>query len=38
MAREAYAADGRRILDATVGGKLTIFPKVDYGSLFDAND
>jgi hypothetical protein len=34
MAREAYAADGRRILDATVGGKLTIFPKVDYESLF----
>ncbi len=34
MAREAYARDGREILDATVGGKLTIFPKVDYESLF----
>lgn len=34
MAREAYQADGRRILDATVGGKLTIFPKVDYDRLF----
>jgi len=34
MARAAYAAAGRSILDATVGGKLTIFPKVDYASLF----
>jgi hypothetical protein len=34
MAREAYVRDGREILDATVGGKLTIFPKVDYESLF----
>ncbi len=33
-AREAYSKAGRRILDATVGGKLTIFPKVDYLSLF----
>lgn len=33
-ARDAYAQAGRRILDATVGGKLTIFPKVDYLSLF----
>jgi len=33
MARQAYEADGRRVLDATVGGKLTIFPKVDYSSL-----
>jgi hypothetical protein len=33
-AREAYTQSGRRILDATVGGKLTIFPKVDYLSLF----
>jgi hypothetical protein len=35
FAREAYEADGRQILDATVGGKLTIFPKVDFTSLFD---
>jgi hypothetical protein len=35
MARQAYEADGRRVLDATVGGKLTIFPKVEYDSLFD---
>ncbi|PKO17707.1 MAG: hypothetical protein CVU39_04285 [Chloroflexi bacterium HGW-Chloroflexi-10] len=34
MARKVYAADGRRVLDATVGGKLTIFDKVDYNSLF----
>lgn len=33
-AREAYSKAGRRILDATVGGRLTIFPKVDYTSLF----
>lgn len=34
MADKAYASDGRRILDATVGGKLTVFPKIDYDSLF----
>ena len=34
MAREAYQQAGREVLDATIGGKLTIFPKVDYGSLF----
>jgi hypothetical protein len=34
MARDAYQKAGREILDATIGGKLTIFPKVDYGSLF----
>lgn len=34
MARQAYEADGRRILDATIGGQLTVFPKVDYNSLF----
>jgi hypothetical protein len=34
MAREVYQKSGREILDATIGGKLTIFPKVDYGSLF----
>lgn len=34
MAREAYKKDGREILDATVGGKLTIFPKVKFDSLF----
>jgi Protein of unknown function DUF115 len=35
LARDTFAEDGRRILDATVGGKLEIFPKVDFGSLFE---
>jgi len=34
MARQAYEQAGRSIVDATVGGKLTIFPKTDYNSLF----
>lgn len=34
FAREAYHQAGREVLDATIGGKLTIFPKVDYDSLF----
>jgi hypothetical protein len=34
LAKNAYENNGRRILDATIGGKLTIFPKVDYNSLF----
>jgi hypothetical protein len=36
LARKAYEADGRRVVDATVGGALEVFPKVDYGSLFPA--
>ena len=32
-----YKQNGRRIIDATVGGKLQVFPKVDYYSLFDRN-
>ncbi len=34
FAREAYRKAGREVVDATIGGKLTIFPKVDYNSLF----
>lgn len=34
MAKEAYQRNGREILDATVGGKLTVFPKITYESLF----
>lgn len=34
MARKAYEEAGRQVLDATIGGKLTIFPKVDYDRLF----
>ena len=34
LARNAFHQAGREVLDATVNGKLTIFPKVDYNSLF----
>jgi len=34
MAREEYEKDGREVLDATVDGKLTVFRKVEYESLF----
>jgi hypothetical protein len=34
LARDAYSNAGRYVYDATIGGKLTIFPKVDYSSLF----
>ena len=34
MVRQAYEANGRKVLDATVDGKLQIFPKVDFNSLF----
>ena len=33
MAKQAYADDGREIVDATVGGKLNVFPKVAYDSI-----
>jgi len=34
IAKEVYTQDGRTILDATVDGKLQIYPKVDYANLF----
>lgn len=34
LAHHAYQADGRQVIDATIGGNLQIFPKVDYDSLF----
>jgi hypothetical protein len=34
MARRAFEAAGRQIVDATVGGRLQVFPKVDYNALF----
>jgi hypothetical protein len=34
MARDAYRRAGREVLDATIDGRLTVFPKVDYNSLF----
>ncbi len=34
LAKEAFEAAGRRVVDATIGGKLTVFPKVAYDSLW----
>ena len=34
LAKQAFEADGRKILDATIDGKLDVFEKVDYYSLF----
>jgi ligand-binding SRPBCC domain-containing protein len=34
LARAAFEAAGRSVLDATVGGALKVFPKVEYASLF----
>jgi hypothetical protein len=34
MAKAAFEEDGRRVLDATVNGNLTVFPKTDYDRLF----
>lgn len=37
IAKEEYERQGGRIRDATIGGKLSVFPKVDYLSLFQAH-
>jgi len=34
LAREAFRRGGREVVDATIGGDLRVFPKVDYNSLF----
>jgi hypothetical protein len=34
LARQAYEAAGREVVDATIGGQLRVFPKVAYDSLF----
>jgi hypothetical protein len=34
MARQAYQTAGREVLDATIGGQLEVFPKVEYDALF----
>ena len=34
LALDAYQAAGRQVLDATIDGKLTVFPKVEYDTLF----
>lgn len=36
LAREAFEGDHRQVLDATFGGKLKVFPKVTYSTLFSA--
>jgi glycosyltransferase involved in cell wall biosynthesis len=38
LARAAYERAGRRVVDATVDGKLEVFPKVEFTSLFDPKD
>jgi hypothetical protein len=34
MARQVYEQDGRQVVDATIDGKLRVFPRVEYDSLF----
>ena len=36
LARTAFESDGRRILDATLGGRLEVFPKVPFESVFSS--
>lgn len=38
LARQQFEAAGRSIVDATVGGKLTVFPKRDLKDLFSSRD
>lgn len=38
LARDEYERAGRRVLDATVDGKLDVFPKAEFTSLFDPKD
>lgn len=38
MAKLAYESTGRKIYNATVGGSLEIFDRVNYNSLFDSVD
>jgi len=35
LANYNYQKAGRKIYDATVDGKLTVFPKIDYVSIFN---
>lgn len=37
MARDAYAAGGRSITDATVNGRLRVFPKAHFAALFGSS-
>lgn len=36
-ARDIFAADGRKIINATKGGKLEVFPRIDYETLFSGS-
>lgn len=38
LARQAYQADGRRIVDATLDGKLTVFPKTSLEAALTRGD
>ena len=38
IARRVYEEHGRRVLDATLGGQLKVFPKVDYQSVVRRED
>jgi hypothetical protein len=33
-AKEVFETNGKKIMDATINGKLAVFPKVDYSTLF----
>jgi hypothetical protein len=35
LADTVYRQNDRQVIDATVGGKLTIFPKMDYRKIFE---
>ncbi len=37
LAKATFEKDGRRIIDATIDGKLQVFDKIDYNSLFSKN-
>jgi len=37
IARKTFEADGRRIFDATIGGKCDIFEKMDFAEMFKIN-
>lgn len=37
QAKLAYESSGRKIYNATHGGKLDVFPRVDYNTIFDYN-
>ena len=37
-AREVFEANGRKIFNATKGGKLEVFPRIDYDNLFNTTN